>query len=192
MNFIRNILAILGLVFVIILGVGAYQVSDKLQGFDEKAFDIYMKMATTLLETKDIAEAMVWKVPVEEGLSPDEVEDAMLAVAAERNIAITGVFPLGDDIVLKTGKPYRYVKIFTFCRSRTAALMLDYSDAYSSYMPCRIAMVQDKQGKYWLYSMDMDPMIYGGAPLPEELKNKALEIRNIMLEMMERGAAGEF
>ena len=192
MNLIRNILAILGLVFLIILGVGAYQVSQKLQGFDEKAFDIYMKMATTLLETKDIAEAMVWKVPVEEGLSPDEVEDAMLAVAAERNIAITGVFPLGDDIVLKTGKPYRYVKIFTFCRSRTAALMLDYSDAYSSFMPCRIAMVQDKQGKYWLYSMDMDPMIFGSAPLPEDLKNKALEIRDIMLEMMERGAAGEF
>ena len=192
MNLIRNILAVFGLIFLLILGVGGYQVKDKFQGFDEKAIDIYIKMATTLLETKDIAESMVWRVPVEEGLTPEDVETSMLAVAAERNMAITGVFPLGEDIELKTDKPYRFIKIYTFCRSRVAADMLDYSDAYSSFMPCRIALIEDKQGKYWLYSMDMDPMIHGGAALPEDLKNDALEIKDIMLDIMHRGAAGEF
>ncbi len=194
MSFIRNILAIFGLVVLVIIGLVFFQVKDKLQGFDEGAVDVYLNMMTKVLETRDIAEGMVWKVPVEAGLTPEEVETSMLAVAAERNIAITGVFPLGEDIVLKTGKPYRFIKIYTFCRSRVAANMLDYSDAYSSFMPCRISLIEDKQekGKYWLYSMDMDPMIYGGAPLPPDLKKDALEIRDIMLEIMHKGAAGDF
>ena len=192
MKLIRNIFAIFGFVCFLLIGLFAFQFHDKLTGFDSKALDVYVQMATKLLETQDIAEAMVWKVPVDEGMTPEDVEQVMLGVAAEKNMAITGVFRLGEDIQLKTEKPYRFVKIYTFCRSRTAAIMLDYSDAYSSFMPCKIALVEDKQGKYWLYSMDMDPMIYGGAPLPEELKTKALEIRDLMLEMMHRGASGEF
>ena len=192
MAFIRNVLAFIGLLFIIMIGLAAFQAKDKLKGFDDGAAEVYLKMMTTLLETRDIGESMVWKVPVEEGVTPEEVETSMLAVAAERNLAITGVFPLGTDIELKTGKPYRFVKIFTFCRSRVAADMLDYSDAYSSFMPCRISLIEDKQGKYWLYSMDMNPMIFGGAPLPPELKKDALEIRDIMLDIMHRGAAGDF
>ena len=192
MKLIRNIFAIFGFACFLLAGFFAFKYQDKLQRFDNKAIDVYMQMASRLLETQDIAEAMVWKVKVDDDLTPDDVEDAMLSVAAERNIAITGVLRLGEDIENKTGKPYRYVKIFTFCRSRVAAIMMDYSDAYSSFMPCRIAMVEDKSGQYWLYSMDMDPMIYGGKPLPQKLKTEAIKIRDIMLEMMHRGAAGDF
>jgi uncharacterized protein (DUF302 family) len=192
MKLIRNIFAIFGFACFLLVGFFAFKYQDNLQRFDNKAIDVYMQMASRLLETQDIAEAMVWKVKVDDDLTPDDVEDAMLSVAAERNIAITGVLRLGEDIENKTGKPYRYVKIFTFCRSRVAAIMMDYSDAYSSFMPCRIAMVEDKSGKYWLYSMDMDPMIYGGKPLPQKLKTEAIKIRDIMLEMMHRGAAGDF
>mgnify|MGYP001817797907 FL=1 len=192
MKLIRNIFAIIGLACFLLAGLFAFKYQDNLQQFDNKAIDVYMQMASRLLETQDIAEAMVWKVKVDDDLTPEDVEDAMLSVAAERNIAITGVLRLGEDIENKTGKPYRYVKIFTFCRSRVAAIMMDYSDAYSSFMPCRIAMVEDKSGQYWLYSMDMDPMIYGGKPLPQKLKTEAIKIRDIMLEMMHRGAAGDF
>ena len=192
MAFIRNFLALIGLVSIIFVGLVAFQAKEKFKYFDEGAAHDYLKMASIFMETNYIAESMVWKVPVEEGVTPEDFETSILAVAADRNLAITGVFPLGEDIRLKTDKPYRYVKIFTFCRSRVAADMLDYSDAYSSFMPCRIALIEDKQGKYWLYSMDMDPMIYGGAPLPPKLKKDALEIRDIMIEMMQKGAAGDF
>jgi uncharacterized protein (DUF302 family) len=192
MNFIRNFLAVVGLVFIIVAVVAGLQLKDRLSGFDEGAADVYLGMMTKLLDSKNAADSMVWKVPVDEGLKPEDVEEVMMAVAAERNLAITGVFPLGEDIELKTEKPYRYIKLFTFCRSRTAAVMLDYSDAYSAYMPCRIALIEDKEGKYWLYSMDMDLMIYGGEPLPPDLKKQAVEIKECMLEIMQRGATGEF
>jgi len=192
MGFIRNILAVIGLVFIIGLGFFAVKVSDKLEGFDHRAGDLYLNMMGQLLETKDIVETMVFRVQVQEGLTPEEVETSMMAVAGEYNFAMTGIFLLGEDIEAKTEKPFRFIKIFTYCHSRTAAHMLDHSDAYSAAMPCRIALLEDQQGKLWLYTMDMDPMIYGGAPLPTELRNEAERVWGIMQEIMYKGATGDF
>jgi uncharacterized protein (DUF302 family) len=74
----------------------------------------------------------------------------------------------------------------------TAAQMLDYSDAYSAYLPCRVSLVEDKEGKLWLYSLNMDAMIYGGTPLPPALKEEAMGVKKIILEIMHRAAEGDF
>jgi uncharacterized protein (DUF302 family) len=71
-------------------------------------------------------------------------------------------------------------------------MMLDYNDAFSAYLPCRITLVEDKTGKLWLYSLNMDLMIHGGEPLPEELKQEALRVKEIILTIMKRAAAGDF
>lgn len=192
MGFIRNLLALVGLLTIVAAGYIGFQAKEKLQGFDPEAADVYLNMMEKLLETKNVAEATVWKVQVEEGLTPEDVEDAMLAVATEKNIANVGILPLSEDIEAKTEKPYRFVKIFLFCRSRTAGVMMDYSDAYSAYMPCRVTMIQDKRGRYWLYTVDMDMMIHGGAPLPPALLEHATAVKEEILEIMHRGAQGEF
>jgi uncharacterized protein (DUF302 family) len=70
--------------------------------------------------------------------------------------------------------------------------MLDYSDAFSAYLPCRVAMVEDKEGQLWLYSLNMDMMIHGGETLPPDLKEAAEGVKEIILDIMNRGAAGEF
>jgi hypothetical protein len=38
----------------------------------------------------------------------------------------------------------------------------------------------------------MDMMIHGGTPLPDELKAEAIQVKEIMLDIMNRGASGEF
>jgi hypothetical protein len=38
----------------------------------------------------------------------------------------------------------------------------------------------------------MDLMIYGGKPLPPELKKEAMQVKEIILDIMNRGAHGEF
>jgi hypothetical protein len=53
-------------------------------------------------------------------------------------------------------------------------------------------MVQDKEGKLWLYSLNMDAMIYGGKQLPPTLKEEAENVKDIILDIMNRGAAGDF
>lgn len=70
--------------------------------------------------------------------------------------------------------------------------MVEYSDAFSAYLPCRIALVEDKQGKYALYSLNMDLMISGGKPLPADLLVEANKVKKTMREIMRRGASGEF
>jgi uncharacterized protein (DUF302 family) len=59
-------------------------------------------------------------------------------------------------------------------------------------MPCRISVVEDKTGKLWLYSMNLDMMIHGGKQLPDELKTEAIRVRNVIWSMMQGASKGEF
>jgi uncharacterized protein (DUF302 family) len=159
---------------------------------DPKAWDTYISMADDLLKTGNSAEATVWKIPVEDGLSAEEVEETMKFVANEHNFANVGELPLSKDIEAKTGEDFRFIKLFLFCDSLIAAEMLNYSGAFSAYLPCRIALIEDKEGKLWLYTLNMDMMIYGGKTLPAELYDKAVRVKEIILDIMNRGATGEF
>lgn len=191
MGLIRNLLALIGLLAVAGLIYLFVQVGG-VPAFDKQAGKTYWEITKTLLKTGDIAEATVWKIPVDEGLSADEVEEVMKFVANDLNIKNVGELPLYKEIAAQTGEDYRYLKIFMFCNPLTAGIMADYSDAFSAYLPCRISLIEDKQGKLWLYSLNMDMMIHGGKQLPTELKEEAIKVKEVMLEIMNRGATGEF
>ena len=70
--------------------------------------------------------------------------------------------------------------------------MLEYRDQYSGFMPCRIALVEDSKGRLWLHSMNLDLMIHGGKELPPDLKKSSLRVRDVIKEMMDGAAKGEF
>lgn len=192
MTLFRNLLALIGVAAIIFSAYGFLKYQSAINGFDPEATRTYTELFNKLIETKNGAEASVWKVPVEEGLSAEDVEEAMKFTANEHNIANVGELPIYLDIKAKTGVDYRFAKIYMFCNSLTAAKMMDYSDAFSAYLPCRITMIRDKQDKLWLISLNMDLMIYGGAPLPTALKEEAMKVKEIILDIMNRGAAGEF
>ena len=192
MGLIRNLLALVGLLAIISVAGVYLKFGDTINGFDPHAGEVFLDLGKQTLETKSMAEASIWKVPVEEGLSPVEVEQTMKFVANEHNMSNVGELPLSNDIEAKSGTSYRFVKIYLFCNSLTAAKMLDYSDAYSAYLPCRITLLEDKEGKLWLTTLNMDMMIYGGKPLPAELKAEAIRIKEQILDIMKRAAAGEF
>ncbi len=195
MGILGRLFALIGfLVVVVAISCGLYFQKEiqAMQQFDEKAADVYMKMMSTVLETGNAAEATVWRVPLSDGVSPADAEEAMKAVANEYNIKNVGELPLSKQVSLMTGKKYRTLKIFMFCDPLTAVKMLDYSDAFSAYLPCRVAMVEDKQGKVWLYTLNMDLMIYGGKTLPADLKKEAMKVKETILAIMHRGADGDF
>jgi len=192
---LRNLFALLGFIAVVVAIYAAVKMSPMIETFDtfdEKAMDVYGDMMTTLMETGNAAEATVWKVPVEDGLTVEDVEIALRAVANELNIKNVGELPLSAQVEAMSGKKSRFFKIYMFCNALTAAQMLEYSDAYAAYLPCRVSLVEDKQGKLWLYSLNMDAMIYGGKPLPPALKEEAMGVKKIILEIMNRGAEGDF
>ncbi len=192
MGFIKNIFALIGLLALVAVGGLYAKYSGTLSGFDPGAGKTFMEFAQSLLTNQSAAEASIWKIPVKEGLSPEEVEETMKFVANEHNMSNVGELPLSKDIEAKKGESYRFVKIYLFCNSLTAASMLDYSDAYSAYLPCRITLIEDPDGKLWLITLNMDMMIYGGKPLPPELKEQAMQVKEYILDIMKRGATGEF
>ncbi len=195
MKFIKNGLTLIGAISVVAMLWAIYVLEPayhRFNSFDEKAFETYQSLFKNILETGNAAEATVWKMQVDEGLKADEVEEVMKFVANEHNIKNVGELPLYKQVEASTGKPFRFMKIYMFCNALTAAKMVRYSDAFSAYLPCRITLLEDKKGKLWLYSLNMDLMIHGGTPLPDELKKEALNVKKIILDIMKRGASGEF
>jgi len=188
----KNLLALIGIVSMIVVGLAYSKYTSTVSEFDPGAVKTYTELFSNLLKSKDAATSTVWRFPVAEGLTAEEVEESMKSVATELNFANVGELPLSKDITAKQGKEHRFIKMYLFCDSLIAAQMVEYNDAYSAYFPCRITMLEDKTGKLWLYSMNMDLMIYGGKPLPEELKQKAVNVKNTILEIMKRGAEGDF
>jgi len=198
---IWNLLALVGLAIVagviwiaVTQGYGLQNFKDfgNLRNFDPEAGTVYVSMAKNLLATGNGAEATVWKVPVAKDLSAQDVEDAMKSVANEHNFKNVGELPLSEQVAVMTGQDQRFWKIYMFCDPLTAAKMVNYSDAFSAYLPCRIALVEDKTGQLWLYTLNMDMMIHGGTKLPDELYEEATNVKEIILDIMNRGAAGEF
>lgn len=198
---IWNLLALIGLVIVAGLvwimftyGFGLQNLKDlqNLKSFDSKAGQVYVDMTKALLETGNSADATVWKIPVAEGVTAEDVEDAMRSVANAHNFKNVGELPLSDQVAAMTGEAQRTWKIYMFCDPLTAAKMISYADSYSAYLPCRISMVEDKTGKLWLYTLNLDMMIHGGTALPPDLMEEALRVKDIILDIMNRGAEGDF
>ncbi len=192
---LRNLLAITGLIVIVaaVYAMVKFQPALMTLGeFEDSALDVFADMGARVIETGNMAEASIWKVPVDEGMTAADVEETMKFVANEHNFKNVGEMPLYKEVEAMSGQPYRYVKIFMFCNALTASRMLDYNDAFSSYLPCRITLIEDLQGKLWLYTLNMDGMIYGGKPLPAELKEEAENVKEIILDIMNRGATGEF
>lgn len=195
MRLLWNLIGLFGLAVLIVIGVAIAQIGPavtNLADFDRQALATYADMARSLIKTGNGAEATIWKVPVNAQLTAEDVEQTMKLVANEHNIKNVGELPLYKEVEAISGEPYRFIKIYMFCNALTAARMLDYSDAFSAYLPCRITLLEDSSGRLWLYTLNMDLMIHGGRELPPALKEEALQVKDIILDIMNRGAAGDF
>ncbi|MDH5408148.1 MAG: DUF302 domain-containing protein [Gammaproteobacteria bacterium] len=199
LHYVINVLAMLGAIFLIVIllmSPSIVSVWNKLSQFDETAISTYKNVADTLIESGNPAVATVWRAPVKADMKIEDIEKAMDFVAAEYNLKRVGESILFDDKNQKiveslTGVPYRYSKTYMYCNAVTAAKMFHHNPAYSAYTPCRITLIEDAGGQRWLYTLNIDMMIFGGTPLPDDLKQAALQIRNGIQAIMHYGATGE-
>lgn len=192
MGTLRNLLAIIGLLAVFVGGALFYHIWSATKNFDPNAFGVYGEFISKLLKTQDLADAFVWSVPVDEGLKAEDVKESMKSLAVSRNFLFVNESPFYKQAEAVTGEPFRHVAFMQFCDVRVGMKMLEYNNAYSAFMPCVISIVEDTDGKLWLYAMNMDFLIHGAKELPPDLKRDALRVRRIMREIMEGAAAGEF
>lgn len=98
---------------------------------------------------------------------------------------------MSRELEARTGKPERFLKVYSYCSPTTAREMVDFSPHMAAYLPCRITVLEKEDG-LWIYSLNMDMLIKMGRKLPPALKKSALQVRETVWKMMERGANGEF
>ncbi len=197
MNALKTLFALIGLIVTagilyawFALGIGTR--IEEAKQLDPKAKDVYKHMMGTLLETGDIAKATIRKVKVDKGIEPDEIVDALNSVATEMGIKPVGDLPLSKEMEKRTGKKQPYVRVLSYCNPAIAIKMVKWSMAYGAYLPCRITIMQDKEGNYWLYTLDLDMMIHGGRPLPPEMLAYGNQVKKTIYTMMDKAAKGDF
>jgi uncharacterized protein (DUF302 family) len=132
----------------------------------------------------------VLKMELADGVTADAAAEAMLSKAAEINMKLVGQLNVSDEVASRGVKAQR-LQIFQFCNPEDAIKMIEFNTIYAAYMPCRIALVEDNQGKIWLQMLNLD-MIIQAYPLPPELQALALNVNGQMLDILTAGATGEF
>ena len=139
----------------------------------------------------DIAVATTWERKVKAGVTIADIEQSLKQVAAERRMKEVGELPLSQELATRTGKPQKFLKVYSYCNPETARRMVDFSPHMAAYLPCRITVVEKDDG-LWLYTLNMDMMVKMGRKLPSPLKEEAWEVRETIFTMMERASRGEF
>jgi len=192
MAVIRNILAVFGLIVILAGGVASIGAASILSEFNPKAPAAYAAFASRLLESKDPGVAMVYSIPVKEGITYEDLKRSFKSLAKQSNVLYSGERPFYKQLEARSGKPHRIISFLAFCHPQSGQMISDYNDAYTAFMPSRVAIVEDKSGKLWLHTMRVDLMLYGGKPLPPELTAEGLHVWETTRDMMIAAAAGEF
>jgi len=195
MSWFKNTLAIIGVLSLLLFAVvitKALPYWQKMDEFHPQAKHLYSQLLDDIFQSVSAVDAMTIRIPVKKGISADEVDRSIKTISNELNIKKVGELPLYKEVEAISGAPFRYMKIYLLCDAMTAASMMNYNDAFSSFLPCRITLLKDQNGQLWMYTMNMDLMIYGGRRLPPALETEALKIRNKILQIMNRAAIGDF
>jgi uncharacterized protein (DUF302 family) len=136
----------------------------------------------------DIAKTVV-KEPLAEGVGPDDAVESMKLRANMLNIKLVAELPLSQQ-VKAMGQETRRMEIYQFCDALTAKKMVEYNIDFAAYLPCRIALVEDAKGKFWLVMMNLDMLIQNPGFDPK-LKEEAVKVRDTLQSIMMAGANGD-
>lgn len=134
----------------------------------------------------------VYKMAVQPNVSMDDAAESMRLRANALNLKLVAELPLSKQVEAITGKPQKTIIIFQFCDALVAKQLIDVNVDFAVFMPCRIALIEDEQGKGWLVMMDVNTDdIAREKRLTLELKKKIEEVRAALINIMKAGAAGE-
>ena len=149
------------------------------------------------LSLRDMISIMADKMPVADDVSFDDAVESMRLRANEINFKFVGHSPLWKDVAAITGEDTPRVEIFNFCDAMVARKVLDYAPEFVVFIPCRIALLEDAEGKLWVMTLDWDVNWLNLAQNPnsvldQELRAEAERIREGMRYIMKGAATGDF
>jgi uncharacterized protein (DUF302 family) len=129
------------------------------------------------------------RIQIQDSVSFDDAVESLKLRANQHNLKFVGVNQLYKEIEALTGKPSKRIEIFNFCDGLTANKMLTADPQMIAFMPCRIALIEDKDGKRWVISMMMDLKMIRG--MPAETRKSAEHVMESMKDMMVAASKGD-
>ena len=167
------------------------QISDEAK---KNAFQSVMMMSP--LSMRDMLGIMTYKLPLEDDVTWDDAVESMMLRANEVNFKFVGSSPLSKEIEALTEAPSPRIEIFRFCDAIVARKILDYMPEFIIFLPCKIALIEDAEGKIWIMTMDWDVSWLDFAQNPnshlsKELRADAKRIRDSIRYIMEGAATGD-
>jgi len=141
------------------------------------------------LTITNISQTVV-QMPLNDGVKTQDAIDAMLSKAVELNQKLVAQQYVSKELESR-GIESPYLSIFQFCTPTDARLMVMANPIFASYMPCRVSMVEDKDGKIQLMMLNLD-MLIENKLLPPEVVETAIRVNQNMLDIMVAGTTGEF
>jgi len=127
--------------------------------------------------------------PIDDGVSMDEAVDSMKLRANGLNFKLVAHMPLSEQVIAM-GEDSKRMEIFQFCDALIAKRMVEHNLIFAGFLPCRIALVEDKAGKAWIVTLNMDAMLKG-TNLPANLKPMGLKVRNSIFSIVQAGVEGD-
>lgn len=129
------------------------------------------------------------RIQVQDDISFDDAVESLKLRANHHNLKFVGANQLWKEIEALTGQSSRRMEIFNFCDGLTASKMLAADPMMIAFMPCRIAIIEDKQGKRWVISMMMDRKLIKA--LPPDARQSAEKVMAAMKDMMVAASKGD-
>ncbi len=133
--------------------------------------------------------AMIQITEVDEGITAKQVDESIISMATNESILHVAMFPLSEQIANVTGAPYRHLSIHNICDAKTAGVIADVDDRFSVILPCRIAVVEGKDGKIRMFSMNPDVMdVLNLPPAAQKMAEIVAEKMNAILAGAKEGS----
>jgi uncharacterized protein (DUF302 family) len=129
------------------------------------------------------------RIQIQDSVSFDDAVESLKLRANQHNLKFVGVNALYKEIEALTGKPSKRIEIFNFCDGLTANKMLTADPQMIAFMPCRIALIEDKEGKRWVISMMMDLKMIQA--MPADTRKSAEHVMEAMKDMMVAASRGD-
>lgn len=147
-----------------------------------------MEDKNAAIQITNIRQTVV-KMELEKGVTPEIAARTMAERAEEiglKKVAQQRV----SRFLKKKGVDGPHLSIYQFCNPMDARDIVMANPVFSAYMPCRVSMVEDADGKMWLMMLNLD-MLINSQLLPAKLVEKATTINQQMLDVMAAGARGK-
>lgn len=158
-----------------------------LAGFNAQGFaDTEMVQLPASCEDKGLN---IIVCPIDEGVSMDDAVASMKLRANGLNFKLVAHMPLSEQ-VKAMGEDSKRMEIFQFCDALIAKKMVEHNVIFAGFLPCRIAMVEVKEGKGSLITLNMDAMLKG-TNLPDNLKPLGVTVRNSIYSIVQAGVEGD-